>query len=85
MGKDHKDAMKSGSHCWPGYERVPGKEPHSQGSCRPKASAKLTKSERDFREARKRQLDRWQQEHPNSPRSAAQHLLAASKRTRKPS
>lgn len=27
---------KKKSRCWKGYEPVPGKEPYSKGSCRPK-------------------------------------------------
>jgi hypothetical protein len=62
--------------CWPGYEPVPGKPAHSQGSCRPKAEAKLTAAEKRFRTKRKRQLSEWQKSHPGSRRSAAQHLSA---------
>ena len=64
------------NRCWPGYEPVKGKEPHSQGSCRPKAESKLTDSEKDFRAKRKRQLQKWQADHPGSRKSAAQHLRA---------
>ena len=60
--------------CWPGYEPVPGKRPYSKGSCRPKAASKLTAAEKAFREKREKQLEGWQAEHPDSPRSAAQHL-----------
>jgi len=60
--------------CWPGYEPVPGKRPYSKGSCRPKAASKLTASEKAFRAKREKQLEGWQEEHPKSPRSAAQHL-----------
>jgi hypothetical protein len=64
------------NRCWPGYEPVKGKEPHSQGSCRPKAESKLTGSEKDFRAKRKGQLQKWQADHPGSRKSAAQHLRA---------
>ena len=63
-----------GDRCWPGYEPVPGKKPHQQGSCRPKAASKSTPSERKFRNQRKKQLDEWQELHPGSRRQAAQHL-----------
>jgi hypothetical protein len=69
-------ATKNQNRCWPGYEPVEGKEPHSQGSCRPKADSKLTDSETEFRAKRKRQLDNWQADHPGARRSAAQHLHA---------
>lgn len=31
-----KDDRKKKGRCWEGYEPVPGKEPYSEGSCRPK-------------------------------------------------
>ena len=38
-------AKKSGAqHCWPGFEPVPGKEPGTKGSCKPKKTQ--TKSEK---------------------------------------
>ncbi len=64
------------SRCWPGYEPVPGKKQHEQGSCRPKAKSKLRAGEKEFRGKREKQLDRWQSEHPKARRSAAQHLHA---------
>ena len=80
------------NRCWPGYEPVEGKPEHTQGSCRPKAESKLTDSENDFRAKRKKQLSKWQAEHPGSPKKAAQHLhapgakkRAAKKTTRKKS
>lgn len=76
-------ATKDPNRCWPGYEPVPGKPEHSQGSCKPKAESKLTRSEKKFRGKRKAQLDNWKRKHPASPRKAAQHLAGpegASKR-----
>jgi hypothetical protein len=67
---------KDDNRCWPGYEPVKGKEPHSQGSCRPKAEKKLTSPEKTFRAKRKRQLAKWQADHPSTRKSAAQHLHA---------
>ncbi len=67
-------ATKKENRCWPGYEPVPGKEEHSEGSCRPKAESKTTPSAKEIRAKRKQQLDKWQREHPNTKRSAAQHL-----------
>jgi hypothetical protein len=65
------------TRCWPGYEPVPGKPQHSQGSCRPKSKSKLTTTpEKQFRAKRKKQLTTWQAKHPNTPKSAAQHLSA---------
>lgn len=65
---------KDADRCWPGYEPVPGKEPQEQGSCKPKAESKLTPNEKEFRAARKRQLDDWKKKHPKSPSKAAQGL-----------
>ena len=62
------------NRCWPGYEPVPGKPEHSQGSCRPKADSKLAPSEKTFRVKRARQLSDWKASHKNSPKKAAQHL-----------
>ena len=69
-------AKKRANHCWPGYEPVPGKPQHTQGSCRPKNEKKLIAGEKKFRAARERQLRRWEAAHPGSPRKAAQHLHA---------
>jgi hypothetical protein len=65
---------KKQNRCWPGYEPVPGKNKHSQGSCRPKAKKKLSAGEKKFRSAREKQLEQWKAAHPGSPRKAAQHL-----------
>jgi hypothetical protein len=67
------------SRCWPGYTAVPGKKKNEQGSCRPKAKAKLSKSESEFRKKRRKQLDRWQKQHRGKRLSAAQHLKAPSR------
>lgn len=75
MAKDKSD------RCWTGYEPVPGKEQHEQGSCRKIAPTKATPSEQKAQTRRKKQLDTWQGSHPGSPRSAAQHLGASGKRT----
>lgn len=75
-------AAKKQSRCWPGYEPVPGKKQHSEGSCRPKAESKTTPSEKQFRAKRKKQLDEWQKEHPKTRRSAAQHLGEPGKKSK---
>lgn len=77
---------KNENRCWPGYEPVKGKPAHSQGSCRPKAESKLTGSEKEFRSKRRKQLDKWEAEHPDTRKSASQHLHApnsAKKATKK--
>jgi hypothetical protein len=65
---------KNENRCWPGYEPVPGKEQHEQGSCRKKAASKSTESEKKFQAKREQQLKEWKKEHPKSPRKSAQHL-----------
>jgi len=62
------------NRCWPGYEPVKGKTQHEQGSCRPKAKSKLSEGEKKFRAKRRKQLSKWQAEHPHTRKSAAQHL-----------
>ncbi|AKF11766.1 hypothetical protein DB32_008915 [Sandaracinus amylolyticus] len=72
---------------------MPGKRAGEKGSCRKKTASKRTSSEQRFVDAREEQLDRWQERHPRSRRSAAQHLAApgtkrraksAARRTTKP-
>lgn len=66
-------AAKKTSRCWPGYEPVPGKEQHEEGSCRKKAASKSTPAEKKVQTTRKKEVDAWAKSHPDSPRSAAQH------------
>ena len=70
------------SRCWPGYEPVPGKPEHSQGSCREKAESKSTPSDKKAQGARAKQLTAWQKEHPGKSKSAAQHLHAPGTKTK---
>ena len=72
-------SSKQENRCWPGYEPVPGKKPHAQGSCRPKAESKSTTSEKEFKSKRRQQLDKWEKKHPQSRPQAAQHLGAPDK------
>jgi hypothetical protein len=65
---------KNANRCWPGYEPVKGKQPHEQGSCRPKAEEKLTAGQKEFRRKRAEQLAKWKKQNPGSPTKAAQHL-----------
>lgn len=70
------------NRCWPGYEPVPGKKQHSEGSCRPKPDSKSTPAQKQFNAKRRKQLDQWQAEHPSSKTSAAQHLHAPGTETK---
>lgn len=72
------------NRCWPGYEPVKGKKKHEQGSCRPKPESQETSNEKKFRAKRKQQLDEWQNKHPKTRRSGAQHLSAPKASTAKP-
>lgn len=41
-----KEALEKHSRCWEGYEPVPGKEPYSEDSCRPKGEKKQQKEKK---------------------------------------
>jgi hypothetical protein len=75
-GVNESMATKKEDRCWPGYEPVKGKAPHSQGSCRPEAESKLSDSEKKFRQKRRKQLDEKESEYPTKRKSALQHLHA---------
>ena len=44
------------SRCWPGYEPVPGKSEHEEGSCRKKPASRNAGKEVSRETARKRQI-----------------------------
>lgn len=46
-----KRSTGSGPACWPGFERVPGKEAGTKGSCKPKANQTAGERKEDAREA----------------------------------
>ncbi len=69
-------AAEKENRCWPGYEPVPGKPEHSQGSCKKKTDSKSSPNDKKAQGARQEQLDEWQKQHPRSSKSAAQHLHA---------
>lgn len=46
-----KRSTGEGATCWPGYERVPGKEPGTKGSCKPKPRQTAAERKEDAREA----------------------------------
>ncbi len=47
---------KATSHCWPGFEPVPGKDAGEKGSCKPKAHQKPAEKKADARAAAARKL-----------------------------
>lgn len=46
-----KRSTGEGPACWPGYERVPGKEAGTKGSCKPKKNQTAGERKEDGREA----------------------------------
>ena len=46
-----KRSTGSGPACWPGFERVPGKEAGTKGSCKPKPNQTAGERKEDAREA----------------------------------
>ena len=46
-GKAKKEPAKQTSHCWPGYEPVPGKASGTKGSCKPKANQTSSEKKSD--------------------------------------
>jgi hypothetical protein len=44
------------SRCWPGYEPVPGKSEHQEGSCRKKPASRNGGKQVDRETARKKQI-----------------------------
>ena len=44
------------SRCWPGYEPVPGKSEHEEGSCRKKPASRNGGKEVSREKARKKQI-----------------------------
>ncbi len=59
------------NRCWPGYEPVPGKPEHSQGSCKKKPESRSSASDKKAQGARAKQLTGWKKEHLGSSKSAA--------------
>ncbi len=46
-----KRSTGEGPACWPGFERVPGKEAGTKGSCKPKPNQTAGERKEDAREA----------------------------------
>ena len=46
-----KRSTGDGPACWPGFERVPGKEAGTKGSCKPKPNQSKGQKKEDAREA----------------------------------
>ena len=71
------------SRCWPGYEPVPGKSEHEEGSCRKKSASKNGGKEVSRETARKKQIalggKRAQQAKAKSPRAAERRSVSKRK------
>jgi hypothetical protein len=72
------------SRCWPGYEPVPGKSEHEEGSCRKKPASKNGGKEVSRETARKKQIARGgkraQQAKRKSPNAAERRSVSKSKK-----
>ena len=53
-----KKILTKTSRCWPGYEPVPGKKEHEEGSCRKKPASRNGGKAVDREAARKAQIKR---------------------------
>jgi hypothetical protein len=72
------------SRCWPGYEPVPGKSEHEEGSCRKKPASKNGGKEVSRETARKKPISRGgkraQQAKSKSPSAAERRSVSKSKK-----
>ena len=81
--KSAKSYAKS-SRCWPGYEPVPGKSEHEEGSCRKKPASRNGGREVSRETARKKQLalggKRARQAKAKSPHAAERRSVSKRKK-----
>ena len=61
---------KNENRCWPGYEPVPGKKEHEQGSCRKKPKSRSTPKEQEVQEKRASELKAQRQKTAAKKRTA---------------
>jgi hypothetical protein len=82
MPTKNKSYAKS-SRCWPGYEPVPGKSEHEEGSCRKKPASRNGGKEVSRETARKKQIGlgrkRAQQAKAKSPNAAERRSVSKRK------
>jgi len=89
-GKDKGDdkAYDKSSRCWPGFEPVPGKGEHEQGSCRKVPASKNGGKEVDRETARKKQVaeggKRAEQAKSKSPNAAERKSVSRSAKNATP-
>jgi hypothetical protein len=83
MPTKSKSYAKS-SRCWPGYEPVPGKSEHEEGSCRKKPTSRNGGKEVSREKARKKQISlggkRAQQAKAKSPQAAERRSVSKGKK-----
>ena len=72
------------SRCWPGYEPVPGKSEHEEGSCRKKPASRNGGKEVSRETARKKQISlggkRAEQAKRKSPKAAVRRSVSKRKK-----
>ncbi len=68
------------NRCWPGYEPVPGKKPHSEESCRPKPDSRSTPAQKKVKAKRRKELDRKEAEHKETKHTSAHKKSAGTKK-----
>jgi len=77
-------SYKKSSRCWPGYEPVPGKSEHEEGSCRKKVASKNGGKKVSRETARKKQIalggKRAQQAKAKSPNAAERRSVSKRKK-----
>jgi hypothetical protein len=80
------EAYTKSSRCWPGYEPVPGKSEHEEGSCRKKPASRNGGKDVDREKARKKQIARGgkraTQAKGKSPSAAERHSVSKGARTK---
>jgi hypothetical protein len=84
--KSSGKAYAKSSRCWPGYEPVPGKSEHQEGSCRKKPASRNGGKEVTRETARKKQMaqggKRAQQAKSKSPKASERRSVSKTARRR---
>ena len=84
--KSSGKAYAKSSRCWPGYEPVPGKSEHEEGSCRKKPASRNGGREVHRETARKKQIakggKRAQQAKSKSPKASERRSVSKTARQR---
>jgi hypothetical protein len=82
--KKSTQSYTKSSRCWPGYEPVPGKSEHEEGSCRKKPASRNGGKEVSRETARRKQIalggKRAVQAKAKSPRAAQRRSVSKRRR-----